>query len=65
MKKNGAQKKKRVLWIVIPVAVLAVLLSASLIYLENYYHADDDAIAAFSADRAVRDRRHTAADGLL
>lgn len=56
MKKNGAQKKKRVLWIVIPVAVLAVLLSASLIYLENYYHADDDAIAAFSADRAVRER---------
>lgn len=56
MKKNGAQKKKRVLWIVIPVAVLAVLLSASLIYLENYYHADDDAIAAFSADRAVWER---------
>ena len=56
MKKNGAQKKKRVLWIVIPVAVLAVLLSASLIYLENYYHADDDAIAAFSTDRTVEER---------
>lgn len=56
MKKNGAQKKKRLLWIVIPVAVFALLLSAALIYLESYYHAADDAIAAFSADRAVKER---------
>lgn len=56
MKKNGAQKKKRFLWIVIPAAILALLLSASLIYLESYYHADDDAISAFSADRTVAER---------
>lgn len=56
MKKNGAQKKKRLLWIVIPVAIFALLLSAALIYLESYYHAADDAIAAFSADRAVKER---------
>lgn len=52
MRRDG-RKRKRILWIVIPVAVFALLLCASLIYLESYYHADDDAIAAFSADRAV------------
>ena len=40
MKKNGAQKKKRLLWIVIPVAVFALLLSAALIYLESYMTTD-------------------------
>ena len=40
----------------IPVAILALLLSASLIYPESYYHADDDAIAAFSADRTAEER---------
>ncbi len=55
MKKNGAQKK-RILWIVIPVAVLSVLLSASMIWLETYYRADMKTIAAFSADRTVREQ---------
>ena len=55
MKRNGGHKRK-ILWIVIPVAVFALLLSACLIYLENYYHADDDAIAAFSAERTVEER---------
>ena len=40
----------------IPVATFALLLCASLIYLESYYHADDDAIAAFSADRSITER---------
>ncbi|MBR4906839.1 MAG: hypothetical protein IKZ44_08265 [Clostridia bacterium] len=56
MKRRDGRKTKRFLWIVIPVAVFALLLCASLIYLENYYHADDDAIAAFSADRTVAER---------
>ena len=56
MKRRDGRKTKRFLWIVIPVAVFALLLCASLIYLENYYHADDDAIAAFSADRTVEER---------
>ena len=55
MKQNG-KHQKRALWIVIPVAVFALLLSASLIYLESYYHADDDAIAAFSVERTVEER---------
>ena len=55
MKRNGGHKRK-ILWIVIPVAMFALLLSACLIYLENYYHADDDAIAAFSAERTVEER---------
>lgn len=55
MKQNGKHQKKA-LWIVIPVAVFALLLSASLIYLESYYHADDDAIAAFSVERTVEER---------
>lgn len=56
MKKNGVQKKRKILWIVIPAAVLVLLLSGMLIYLETYYHADEDMIAAFSADRTVRER---------
>jgi len=56
MKRKDGRKRKRLLWIVIPVAVFALLLCASLIYLESYYHADDDAIAAFSADRTVSER---------
>ncbi len=56
MKKNGVQKKRRILWIVIPAAVLVLLLSGMLIYLETYYHADEDMIAAFSADRTVLER---------
>jgi hypothetical protein len=55
MKQNG-KHQKRALWIVVPVALLALLLSASLIYLESYYHADDDAIAAFSVERTVEER---------
>ena len=55
MKRKDGRKRKRILWIVIPVAVFALLLCASLIYLESYYHADD-AIAAFSADRTVEER---------
>ena len=51
------QKRKRTLWIVIPVAVFSLLLSASLIYLESYYRADDDAIAAFRAGRTVEERK--------
>lgn len=56
MKHGGRQNKRRFLWIVIPVAVFALLLAGSLIWLESYYHADDDAIAAFSADRTVEER---------
>ena len=56
MKRRDGRKTKRFLWIVIPVAAFALLLCASLIYLESYYHADDDAIAAFSADRTVMER---------
>ena len=56
MKRKDGRKTKRFLWIVIPVAVFALLLCASLIYLESYYRADDDAIAAFSADRTVTER---------
>lgn len=56
MKRRDGRNNKRFLWIVIPVAVFALLLCASLIYLENYYHADDDAIAAFSIDRTVAER---------
>ncbi len=56
MKKNGVQKKRKILWIVIPAAILVLLLSGMLIYLETYYHADEDAIAAFSADRTVLER---------
>ena len=56
MKRRDGRKNRRYLWIVIPVAVFALLLCASLIYLESYYHADDGAIAAFSADRAVEER---------
>lgn len=55
MKQNG-KHQKRALWIVVPVALFALLLSASLIYLESYYHADDDAIAAFSVERTVEER---------
>ena len=55
MRKDG-RKRKRILWIVIPVAVFVLLLCASFIYLEQYYRADDDAIAAFSADRTVDER---------
>ena len=56
MKRRDGRKTKRFLWIVIPVAAFALLLCVSLIYLESYYHADDDAIAAFSADRTVMER---------
>ena len=56
MKRKDGRNAKRFLWIVIPVAVFVLLLSASLIYLESYYPADDDAIAAFSADRTVTER---------
>ena len=56
MKRKDGRKRKRLLWIVIPVAVFALLLCASLIYLESYYRADDDAVAAFSADRTVTER---------
>ena len=56
MKRKDGRKTKRFLWIVIPVAVFALLLCASLIYLESYYHADDDAIAAFFLDRTVEER---------
>ena len=56
MKRKDKRKSKRFLWIVIPVAVFALLLCFSLVYLESYYRADDDAIAAFSADRTVEER---------
>ena len=56
MERKNGRKKRRYLWIVIPVAVFTLLLCASLIYLESYYHADDDAIAAFSFDRTVTER---------
>ena len=56
MERKNGRKKRRYLWIVIPVAVFTLLLCASLIYLESYYHADDDAIAAFSLDRTVTER---------
>ncbi len=56
MKRKDGRKKRRYLWIVIPIAVFALFLCAGLIYLESYYHADDDAIAAFSADRTVEER---------
>lgn len=56
MKRRDGRKRRRYLWIVIPVAVFALLLCAGLIYLERYYHADDDAIEAFSADRTVTER---------
>ena len=55
MRKDG-RKKRRIFWIAIPVAVFALLLCASLIYLESYYHADDEAIATFSVDRTVEER---------
>ena len=53
MKRKDGRKKRRYLWIVIPVAIFALLLCAGLIYLENYYHADDEAITAFSVNRTV------------
>lgn len=56
MERKTGRKKRRILWIIIPCAVFALLLCASLIYLESYYHADEDAIAAFSADRAVTEQ---------
>ena len=56
MKRRDGRKGRRYLWIVIPVAVFALLLCAGLIYLESYYRADDDAIAAFSTDRTVAER---------
>ena len=61
MKRRDGRKTKRFLWIVIPVVAFALLLCVSLIYLESYYHADDDAIAAFSADRTVME--HALAGG--
>ncbi|MBR0444478.1 MAG: hypothetical protein IJK14_03760 [Clostridia bacterium] len=56
MGRENGPKKRRIFWIVIPAAVFALLLCASLIYLETYYHADSDAIAAFSEDLTVEER---------
>ena len=56
MKRKNGRKTIRFPWILIPVAVFVLLLCASLIYLETFYHADEDAIAAFSADRTVEVR---------
>ena len=56
MGRENGPKKRRIFWIVIPVAVFALFLCASLIYLESYYHADCDAIAAFKTDQTVSER---------
>lgn len=56
MERRNGRKQRRILWIVIPTAVLVLLLCASLLYLERYYHADEEAIAAFSVDRTVEER---------
>ena len=44
------------LWIVIPILVLSLLLSAGLIWLESYYRADGEAIEAFAVGRKVTER---------
>lgn len=53
MERTVNRRKKRILWIGIPILVLVLLLAGCLIYLESYYHADADAIEAFSVSRKV------------
>ena len=50
MRQNSGKKKRKILWIVIPVALFVLILGVSLFYLETYYHADEQAIAAFAVD---------------
>ena len=56
MKRSNGRKTKKLLWIGIPILVLLLVLLASLLYLETYYHADETAIAAFSVSRSAAER---------
>ncbi len=58
--KGGKQRRRRRL---VFLAILVLLLGGCLWYLESYYHADEAAIAAFSAEFNVEE--HTLADGSL
>ena len=54
-KKEDAQmlknhKKKLLIWIIVIVAFLAIIIGGCAIYLNDYYHADADAIAQFTED---------------
>ena len=46
-------KKKKLLWVIIPIAFIVSLLSAFFIYAEVYYKADETAIAAMESDESV------------
>lgn len=46
--------KRKLKWIIIPLAALAILLCAFLVYTGIYYHADSASLAAMKTDETVR-----------
>ena len=56
MEKDPEKRKRRMLWLVIPLLIAALLLSASAVYLGNYYRADAEA-GSWPDELRVEERR--------
>jgi len=55
--KDGKKRANTLIRIVVPILIVVVLFGAAAIFLSTYYHADEAAVAAFSAGYAVEENK--------